>query len=447
MGAVDVPVVSSSTHGGYVYKERLKIITSESEANKVSEFFVKNLQKENLLFTYVENHVFDDYALLTGYVNVSFLDQSITVVNVVKEDNKITVQLSSDFNRVAQSLTNQANLSYVFFIVKVDKESVDASTVLDVAFLSEDPNDQKSTYPFVNQTGFTSDTAIENIDEFTELSYEGPIIQANSVESFHAIVSSIADSADLDELSHDETFFDTHSYIFANYTYSGSESVVCIMGIEKEGTDLQLVFSGNAPESLEPMQQKKRSKLFVIDVLKANIAGITSFSYNNYNLFNGDHRTVLNNNTISDSYELVSFERMDSQFGVSIPLNICRISSMQELTETIQAWHQYSDVSYLNDCIPEDDFFADNQMILLPITYRSSDIDLQVSEIRNYGNYYEIIASTNNTKFDDQTYGIYNSVFILSIPKSQLTDDAVFVYSMIYLKDQVTSILGKKDNQ
>lgn len=433
--AIDVNIVSASIHEGYVYKERLQIITSLSEANIIDKFFVENLHKEDFLSAKVLNGFFDNYVLLAGYVNVSFLDQNISDVNVIKKSNKITVQLSADFNMTAQALSNRANLSYVYFTVTVDKDVVDASTVLDVEFLPVHPEDQSSTYPFVNHTGFTNETKTENIYEFTELSYEGPIVKADSVESYNAIVSGISGSASLEELSHDGTFFDTHAYLFANYTYSGSESIVCVMGLKKEGSELQIVFSGNAPEQIESMQQNKRNKLFVIDVLKADIANITSFSFNSYNLYNGDHRTVINNNTISDTYQLITFELTGSKEGVTLPLNICRIGSTAELTETFQAWSQYGYVYYLVDYFPGDDFFINNEMILFPLTYRSSDLDVQVSEIRNYGSYFEIITTTDNTEFGLQTYGICNRVFILSIPKDQLSDDTVFVHSMIYLQD------------
>jgi len=131
----------------------------------------------------------------------------------------------------------------------------------------------------------------------------------------------------------------------------------------------------------------------------------------------------------------MSFELIGSEFGMSLPMNICRIGNSSELTETIQEWNQYGDVSYLTGHFPGDGFFIDNQMILFPLTYRSSDLNVQVLEIRNYGSYFEIISTTDNTEFGEQTYGIYNRVFILSIPKDQWTDETVIVHSMIYLQD------------
>lgn len=435
----NIDIIASSTHEGYVYKERIKLISSIEEAAEVSDFFEENLHKVDILNSYLEVGFFDQYSLIIGYVNVSFLDTSISVDSVTKESNSIMVQLASNFDNDSKSLSDMVNLSYIFFIVQVDMQSIDSylDLDLDVTFTTEDEEYQSSTYDFTMQPAYIDNISTESIYEFNDILYSGPIVKVDSVESFNLLTNSIPDSIDLDLLRHDADFFETHSYIFANYTYSAWESIVNVMGIDRQGSELQIVVSGNAPENIEGMQHYKMSKLFVIDILKTKLENIDRYKYKNYNLYNGDSRGIINNNGITETYELIDFELVGSEFGRATPFSIYNIISVNELQEIQNSWRSstYDDISYLNNYTFDEDFFADNQLLVLPLSYRSSDSNVQVFEIRNYGSYYEIITTTDNSEFNDQTYGIYNEVFIISISRD-LSSENIYLNSMVYLGDE-----------
>ncbi len=434
---VDVEIISSVTHDRYVYKERLKIISTEQEANEVSEFFIMNLGKDDILSSFLNDDIFEEYSLLTGYVNVSFLDESITIEKVTKESDIITVQLSSDFDYDSKSLSDQANLNYVYFIVQVDKQVVDLSSTLNVEFISDSAENQISTYEFSDQPAYISDIQIEGISEFIDLEYEGPILEIDSVDSFNLIKDSIVDSGDLNDLTHNATYFETHSYIFASYTYS-YEPIVKIIGLEILDAELQIVVTGNAPENIQPMLKTKYTKLFVIAVLKTTLENVESYSYKNHNLYNGDNRGIIDNNNISDTYELIDFELTDSITDKQFPFFTCSIRSVEELNDTIQAWESsiYYGITHLNDYMFDTEFFNDNQIVLLPFTNSFSLSGVTVSEIRNYGSYYEIIITTSDSEFTDKSWGMYEEDFIISISNNLLNEEPIFINSLTYLGDQ-----------
>ena len=94
--SIKVNVISSSVHKDYVYKEKTMLITSKQTADEVSHFFEMNLNKEDILKSYLSESFFEEYVLITGYVNTSYLDKDIEISDLKKLDQTITVTLVSN---------------------------------------------------------------------------------------------------------------------------------------------------------------------------------------------------------------------------------------------------------------------------------------------------------------------------------------------------------------
>ncbi|MDD2259451.1 MAG: hypothetical protein WCY04_05005 [Bacilli bacterium] len=431
-------IFSASFHENFVYKERLKIIRTEAEANEVNDFFINNLKKEAILSSYIDNRIFGEYALITGYINVSMYDGPVKIQNVINDNKSITVEILAEINKNYQKVAQYPNLEYQYFIIQVKKEDIEGCTFEDVSLITSGNQNLTSTYQFVNHKEFISNVDCENIHEFKGLSNGEKIVLIDSVESFDALKVNLSNPNGLDSLNPASSFFNTYNYIIASYAYSSSEYIVSLMGLVQEESELSVIISGNAPEKLEGMFASTKHKVFVIEVLKDNLEKIESYVFKNYNLYNGEKGSVFDNQILTDSYVSIDYDLMDIVDDLDIFPHIINIKNINELSIAKEHYLAGNKDHYISNPFLENVaftslFFEENNLVILNVTYPTSDGNIGIHELRDYGAYLDLRRTSQNSKDGFQSFDWKYRIFVISIPKESLVTTDAFSHSIEYL--------------
>lgn len=419
---IEINIISSSVHKDYVYKEKTMLITSKQTADEVSHFFEMNLNKEDILKTYLSESFFQDYVLITGYVNTSYLDKDIEVIDLKKQDQTITVRLKSNLKEEDEAYKSYSNLSYHFFVLKVNKDDIPLNPEVNVKF------DNNSTYQPLAQASFNGNIDILNIHEIEDYNYQDKIKLIKSIDEFNAL-----DNENLSVFNYDNTYFESKALILASYTYSSYESVVSIMGLTKKDQGVNIVVSTNAPTNMDGMFREAKQKLFIIEVEKESIQNVNTFAFENINLFNGNSKSVYDNNNITAAEE-ITYDTVEMYDNIISPIFLYKIDSISKLNEIKEINNKLElDNSYLNKSEYLDNFFEDYNLIILQLSYPSSDGNVGIYKLINHGSYIEIKTTSDNSKDGDQSYDFKERIFVIKVEKN-ITITGLS-HSIEYLKD------------
>lgn len=420
--SIKVNVISSSVHKDYVYKEKTMLITSKQTADEVSHFFEMNLNKEDILKSYLSESFFEEYVLITGYVNTSYLDKYIEISDLKKLDQTITVTLVSNLQEEDEAYKSYSNLSYHFFVLKVNKDDIPSNPVINVEF------ENNSTYAPLAQQSFNGNIDILNIHEIEDYNYQDRIKLIESIDDFNEL-----NDQKLSDYNYDNTYFESKALILASYTYSSYENVVSIMGLTKKDQGLNIVVSTNAPTIIDGMFRKTKQKLFIIEVKKESIQNINTLTFENYNLFNGDSKSVYDNNNITAAEE-ITYDTVEVYDNLISPIFLYKVDSLNKLNEIKEIHNKLElDISYLNKSEYSADFFEDYNLMVLNLSYPSSDGNVGIYKLINHGSYLEIITTSENSKDGDQSYDFKERVFVIKVEKN-ITITGLS-HSIEYLKD------------
>lgn len=141
-----------------------------------------------------------------------------------------------------------------------------------------------------------------------------------------------------------------------------------------------------------------------------------------------------NNSYDEDTAEEITYDTVEVYDNLISPIFLYKVDSLNKLNEIKEIHNKLElDISYLNKSEYSADFFEDYNLMVLNLSYPSSDGNVGIYKLINHGSYLEIITTSENSKDGDQSYDFKERVFVIKVEKN-ITITGLS-HSIEYLKD------------